>query len=131
MKRPNPAQWLWYAFGGKLPDRHREWVLRDVTSRTWLLRHIARSLTQQAPFLAALYAVFGLWLAGPPLIVFMAMAMGLIVGTYYSLSYAAEASDARLAKYGYPPRHGSTVRNQERGAAESARYAAMWRDSRE
>lgn len=37
-------RWVWYALGGRLPEQHREWVLRDTTSSTWLLRHFARVL---------------------------------------------------------------------------------------
>ena len=40
--RPNVAQWLWYAYGGRLPRRLSPWVLADLTRRTWILRHLAR-----------------------------------------------------------------------------------------
>ena len=56
-QRPGPLRWTWYAFGGKLPDRHREWVLNDVTCRTWWLRHIARSLVQLTPVAILLLVV--------------------------------------------------------------------------
>src|SRR3954447_16205173 len=42
--RPGPLAWIWYAIGGRLPERNRSWVLFDVTCRTWLLRHFARLL---------------------------------------------------------------------------------------
>src|SRR3712207_6982401 len=29
--RPNPAQWLWYAYGGGLPRSLSPWVLEDTT----------------------------------------------------------------------------------------------------
>jgi hypothetical protein len=51
--------WTWYAFGGKLPDRYREWVMHDVTCRTWALRHVARSLVQVAPVALLLLVVLG------------------------------------------------------------------------
>jgi uncharacterized protein DUF5313 len=44
MERPNPARWLWYAAGGNLPERYRDWVLHDTTSASWLFRHLARVL---------------------------------------------------------------------------------------
>ncbi|HEX3648813.1 MAG TPA: DUF5313 family protein, partial [Pseudonocardiaceae bacterium] len=44
MRRPNPVQWLWYAWGGRLPQRYREWVLHDVTTSTWLFRQMARAI---------------------------------------------------------------------------------------
>src|SRR3954470_11491890 len=46
--RPAPHRWLWYALGGRLPQRHRGWGLHDTTTGTWWLRHIARSLVQVA-----------------------------------------------------------------------------------
>ena len=30
--RPAPHRWLWYAIGGRLPERHRGWVLFDSTT---------------------------------------------------------------------------------------------------
>ena len=42
MTRPDPIRWLWYALGGRLGPRYREWVLHDATCRTWRLRHFAR-----------------------------------------------------------------------------------------
>ncbi|WP_246170203.1 DUF5313 family protein [Pseudonocardia hierapolitana] len=53
-RRPGPARWLWYAFGGRLPAAHREWVLYDLTCRTWPLRHLARLLTQLVPVVVIL-----------------------------------------------------------------------------
>jgi Family of unknown function (DUF5313) len=44
MDRPPLLRWLWYAAGGGLPDRYRDWVLHDTTGSTWLLRHFARVL---------------------------------------------------------------------------------------
>ena len=44
MTRPGPLLWLRYAVLGSLPERYSEWVLRDVSTRTWFLRHLARVL---------------------------------------------------------------------------------------
>lgn len=33
--RPDPLRRLWYAYGGGLAPRYREWVLFDATCRTW------------------------------------------------------------------------------------------------
>ena len=54
--RPAPHRWLWYAFGGGLPARHRGWVLFDTTTRTWWLRHLLRMLVQLAVPIALLLA---------------------------------------------------------------------------
>jgi len=48
MSRPNLAQWLWYTFGGKLSQRHKEWVLHDVTRHTRWLRQVVRAAVQIA-----------------------------------------------------------------------------------
>ena len=130
-QRPNPVQWIWYSVGGRLPQRYREWVLHDVTCRTWWLRHIVRAITQVLPAMLVLILVFA-FLRGPLWVTFMAMALGVIVSTYYSLSYMVESCDARLQKYGYPPQHGSRVRNEanaERNAESQERYNAIWRNN--
>lgn len=110
LKRPNPALWLWYSYGGRLPRGYHEWVLHDVISRTWLLRHLLRTMLRLLVPLAVLFVVLSQF-GGPLYIILMALALGLIVGLYYSLSYASEANDAKLVKYGYPPRYGSTIRD--------------------
>ncbi|WP_016701206.1 DUF5313 family protein [Actinoalloteichus spitiensis] len=127
--RPNPPQLLWYAFGGRLPERYREWVLADLTTRGWLWRYGVRAFVRLAP-VAALVA-WVLWLvSGEPLVAAMSVSLGLIVGVYFSLSYAIEKADSRLVRYGYPPNHASAVRRADRERLrqeESARYAARWR----
>src|SRR3979490_1236563 len=49
LKRPNPIQWVWYAFGGGLPEGRREWGPHAVTAKTRSLRHLARSMVLIAP----------------------------------------------------------------------------------
>lgn len=102
--RPNPAQWVWYAFGGKLPDRCAEWVLHDVTCRTWLLRHVARALTQMSPFCLLVL------LPGPLSIRLMAILLGLLVGLFYAMCFAGEMAEHRAIKHGYPPGIGKETR---------------------
>lgn len=95
--RPNPVQWIWYAFGGKLPARCAEWVLHDVTCPTWVLRHIARALTQMSPFCLLIL------LPGPFSIRLMSIALGLFVGLFYSVCFMGEMAEHRVIKLGYPP----------------------------
>ncbi|HWC79958.1 MAG TPA: DUF5313 family protein [Pseudonocardiaceae bacterium] len=130
VRRPNAAQWLWYAFGGKLPQRYREWVLRDITRPHWLGRHTVRSLVQSVPPLLVLCAVLvyalhlALWIG------LAALAIGLIVSVYYNTSYAWEHGDHRLKKYGYPAGYGSHVREElarEKLLAQEDAYNAQWR----
>ena len=47
---PNPVLRLWYYAGGRLPQRHREWVFDNVTRPAWLLHFTARALLQVAAF---------------------------------------------------------------------------------
>jgi len=130
MVRPNPLQWIWYAYGGTLPQRYREWVLRDITARTWLIRHTIRTLMFVVPILVVLYLIFGLAVHLPASILWPAMALGVIVGLYYSLSYARETGDLRLVKYGYPDGHGTQLRDKRNEGATEQRernYEARWR----
>ncbi|TDV44853.1 DUF5313 family protein [Actinophytocola oryzae] len=125
MKRPNPAQWLWYAVGGRLPANLAPWVLHDVTAKTWALRHAARGCVVLAPIAAGCLLVPG------PLGLKLAMILLVaIVGVYFSLSYVDESCELRAAKHGYA--HGIAratreSRNADRDAEERARYAANFR----
>lgn len=94
--RPNPAQWLWYAYGGALPTHLREWVLHDATCRTWVLRHLSRTLAQWAPTMALVL------LPGPLLLKFSLPLLVLIGSLYASVSYIEETIEHRVAKHGYP-----------------------------
>lgn len=123
--RPNPVQWLKYAVGGRLPERHREWVLHDVTCRTRVLRHLARATVVIGPLIVACLLVPG------PLGIRFAMAgMAVIIGYYFSLSYLEEGCELRAVRHGYP--HG-TVRavreaaNADARAEAHARYVAAYR----
>ncbi len=44
MNRPGPVLWLRYAIVGSLPSQYSEWVLHDLTTGTWVLRHLLRVL---------------------------------------------------------------------------------------
>jgi hypothetical protein len=125
MKRPNPAQWLWYAVGGRLPARLAPWVLHDVTARTWVLRHAARGGVILTPIAA------GCLLFPGPLALRLAMVLLVaIVGVYFSLSYVEESCELRAVKHGYQhgvARAARDARKDEKLAAERARYAASYR----
>lgn len=125
MKRPNPAQWLWYAVGGRLPARLAPWVLHDVTARTWVLRHAARGLVILAPIAAGCLLVPG------PIGLRLAMILLVaIVGVYFSLSYVDEGCELRAVKHGYEngiARATRDARNHEKEAAEREQYDANFR----
>src|SRR6266702_5080179 len=57
IQRPDWPRLLWYWLGGSLPKPHSSWVLHDVTCRTWLLRHFARTLMLVLPLFAVYMAL--------------------------------------------------------------------------
>ncbi len=120
--RPNPAQWAWYAFGGKLPDRCAEWVLHDVTCRTWVLRHLARALTQLAPLCAVL-----MLLPGPMWIRLSSLALGLLVGLFYSVCYMGETGEHRAIKHGFPPGVARDTRAMRRDVDRANKHGVGYR----
>ncbi|GAA3357391.1 DUF5313 family protein [Saccharopolyspora gregorii] len=122
--RPDPVRWVWYAFGGKLPSRHDEWVLHDVTVRTWQLRHAVRSLVQISPGLLFLLVPGPMWIKA------MAILGGAILAVWYGMAYAEFTCEHRAFKQGYPL---GTARRVRKEASEwmseqqRARYAALYR----
>jgi hypothetical protein len=98
-QRPTPLQWIWYAFGGGLPRRLSPWVLADTTGRTWIWRHLARSVVQVTPVLViCLVAV-------PVPFAYRASAAvgGLMIALLFSIAFMTETVEHRAAKAGYPP----------------------------
>lgn len=119
VRRPGPLRWLWYALGGRLPAAYRGWVLHDLTSRTWPLRHLARLLTQIAPVAAVLIVV----VPGPLWVRVMGAVGGSVVGLLYSYVFLYEATERRAAKAGFPPGTLRVVR-EERRAGRALKEAA-------
>lgn len=130
MRRPNPALWLWYAWGGRLPQRYREWVLHDVTARTWMLRQMARTIVLTLTVVAVVFVPLVLLVHVVLWLAIAAVVLGVLVSVYYSMSYAWESGDARLTRYGYPAGYGSDVRRrnaEERHRETQEKYNAAWR----
>jgi hypothetical protein len=119
MRRPDPLRWLWYAVGGRLPGAYREWVLHDLSCRTWPLRHLARLLTQIVPTAAVLLAV----LPGPLWARAMGAVGGSLVGLLYSSAFLYEATERRAAKAGLPPGSLSAAREERRAGRDLKRAA--------
>jgi hypothetical protein len=126
VRRPDPFHWVLYAFGAKLPARNREWVLHDVTTRTWQLRHIARATVQLAPVAIVLY----LFIPGEPWVRVMAVVGGALIGYFYSVTYMYESTEHRAMKAGYPQGYAANVREEshsEANAERRRRYEDRWR----
>ena len=126
VRRPDPVHWLWYAFGGRLPSRYSTWVLRDLTARTWSVRHIVRALVQVSPVAVALF----LLIPGSPGIRIAGVTAGLLLGLLYSCAYMYEIAEHRVAQAGYRTGTAHAVREEshwEVRQAQAERYALNWR----
>lgn len=135
--RPAPHRWVWYAVGGRLPERNRGWVLHDTTARTWWLRHVLRAGVQLAvPIALVLLLVPGpFWVRG------MAALGGVLLGLIFSFAYMNETAENRVVRAGYPAGTASAVRERaalrrqqresqrrrEANARRAARYRARTR----
>lgn len=122
--RPNPILWIWYAYGAKLPQRYNEWVLHDVSARTWVLRHALRTLVQVSPGLLFLLAPGPMWIKA------LALLGGVILALWYGLSYAEYTCEHRAYKQGYPlgsARQAREGKKAQQTAEQKARYAAIYR----
>ncbi|WP_197319870.1 DUF5313 family protein [Saccharomonospora sp. NB11] len=125
LQRPRPHRWLWYALGGRLPERYREWVLHDVTCSTWLWRHGLRTTFLVGP-LSALW----LLLPGPLGLRLSLVLLAVLVGYFYSFAFAEENVEHRLAKHGYDYGDGRRIRAAAKAEAEAdvrERYLARYR----
>jgi uncharacterized protein DUF5313 len=132
--RPAPHRWLWYALGGRLPERNRGWVLHDTTTHSWWLRHIARSLLQMAiPIVLVM-----LLLPAPWQLRAAAAGGGVFLGMIFSLAYMNETTEHRVVKAGYPAGTAQATRDRtglarqqqesERKRAAAAKRAARYRN---
>jgi hypothetical protein len=106
--RPTILQWLRYCFGAGLPDHLDDWVLRDVTGRTWALRQLERALVPLAPLIAAIL----LFVPGPFWIRGVMVVAGTLIGLLFSLAGMAETTDRRLVKAGYAPGDADRIRSR-------------------
>ena len=121
--RPAPLRWVWYALGGRLPERNRGWVLYDTTTGTWWLRHIARTLVQLAVPIALVVVLLP---ASWPLRL-AAAGGGVFLALVFSLAYMSETTENRVVKAGYPAGTAQRARDRTglvRAHAESDRKRA-------
>ncbi|MGI8696868.1 MAG: DUF5313 family protein [Mycobacteriales bacterium] len=96
--RPNPLQWLFYAFGGRVPAALREWAWHDLTDSDWQLRHVLRVVVQLAIPIAVVVLLPGGWSVRVP-----TMLLLLLGGVFVGVSYCNELRDRRLRQNGLPP----------------------------
>lgn len=110
MRRPNPVQWVRYAYGGRLPDRYREWVLHDATSRGWLWRFALRIAVEALPWLIVGFVLLTLFTPLPVGYVVGALAIALVISLYFTVTSADELTEARLVKHGFRAGTGKATR---------------------
>ncbi|WP_099024480.1 DUF5313 family protein [Mycolicibacterium palauense] len=125
MNRPDPIRWIWYAYGGTLPDRYRQWVLHDLTAPSRWARQLLRTTAVLVPFV-----IVGLLLMGSSWIVWTAALGGLGLAVVYSMSYIDQYAEYRLRKHGFP--HGTFQRMMAEAHSESTadkrrKYDSMYR----
>jgi hypothetical protein len=129
--RPAPHRWIGYAFGGRLPERHRGWVLHDTTTRTWWLRHVVRTGVQ----LAVPIVLVAVLLPAPWQLRLACVLGGIFLALIYSLAYMNEATENRVVKAGYPAGTAQAERErasllQQQRESERKRAAAAKRAAR-
>lgn len=126
VRRPGPLWWLWYAMGGGLPVRYRDWVLHDVTTRTWALRQMLRSVVQLVPIGALLVVV----VPGELWVRLVAVLGGALVGLMYAASFVHLTTEHRAVKAGYARGEAEAARERRTAPAREAaerRYAERYR----
>jgi hypothetical protein len=123
-RRPGPLQWVWYAYGGRLPRELAPWVLADTTRSAWVWRHLARAVVQLLPFVVACLLVVPVPLAYRV----SAAAGGLLLGLLFSLAYMVETIEHRVAKAGYPPGTAAQLRAERAERARVERLSPYRRD---
>jgi hypothetical protein len=125
-RRPGAARWLWYAVGGGLPPRYRDWVFQDATRDGWRPRQFLRSFVQMVPVAVPVL----LLVPGPLWIRLAAILLGWLVGLQYALYFMDESVERRVLKAGYPVGAAQAARDAlhaDERAAAAARYAERYR----
>lgn len=112
--RPNPLRWLWYCLWGRLPDRHRIWVLYDTTCATWVVRHIGRILVIVAPPVAAI-AIF---LPGPGELRATTAFVSGACAVLFTAVWANEGTEQRLLQAGWRYGTGPALRERRSTIAQ-------------
>jgi hypothetical protein len=126
VRRPGPARWVWYAVGGRLPERYREWVLYDATCPTWVARHLLRTAVP----LTLVSVPIVLFVPGPLWVRLCGLLLGWLVSAQFAIFLLHDSVDHRVRKAGYPPGHAQAVRDSAARAVRErarARYHSRYR----
>ena len=119
--RPNPLQWIAYAYGAKLPDAKLDWVQRDLTGRWATPRHLVRAQFCFLPIYLAFYFGF----SGDWWIRALMVLLAAVLAFVYSVSYKDQNRVRRLQQHGLD---GSPLTERQRAdaAAAKAKYEAVY-----
>ena len=121
MRRPGPLLWLRYAFTGSLPAQYSAWVLHDLTTGTWLVRHVLRVLVMLMLPEAALVLVLPATGTLRALTAFVTGACVLLL-----MSILAQDTTERMAqRAGYPWGTAQRLRGQRSENAQRDQAAAF------
>jgi len=102
---------------------YRDWVLYDLSCRTWPLRHLARLVVPLVPVAAALTLV----LPGPWSIRVTAVVFGSVIGLLFSFVFLNESTDRRATRFGYPSGAAEAARKERRASRSLAKAAEEFR----
>ena len=102
MRRPDPVHWLWYAYGGTLPARYRDWVRRDLAGPHWVPRHVARVLVQLAPVVIGAYLLLRSFTPISGWGIAAALVMGVLLCLWFAIGLARDFCTSRLRRHGFP-----------------------------
>jgi hypothetical protein len=99
-------------------------VLHDTTRRTWILRHLIRSVVQMLPVLVLCV------LAVPVPLSYRlsAAAGGLLLGLLFSIAFMTETIEHRARKAGYPPGTAARLRAERAERERLERHATYRKD---
>ncbi|MFM9378885.1 DUF5313 family protein [Gordonia sp. VNK21] len=119
--RPNPVQWIAYAYGAKLPDSQRDWVANDLMGRGATPRHLLRTQFCFVPIYLTLYFAF----PGPWWIRALMVLLGACLALIFSISYMNQNRVRRLIKHGLgsSPR---TFKQQAEAEKMKKQYEAVY-----
>lgn len=115
-RRPGPIRWLWYAFGGGLPPAYSDWVLHDTTSRTWIVRHLIRSLV----LLAIPVVLVAVLLPAPMGVRLLISITAGLCGLLFTIVHIIETTERRLIRAGFPAGTAEATRHQRSVDAQRA-----------
>ncbi|HEY7010889.1 MAG TPA: DUF5313 family protein [Jatrophihabitantaceae bacterium] len=116
--RPNPVQWLRYAYVGTVSAKSHAWVLHDATCRTWILRHVARYFALVTPLIVPVM----IFLPAPLSLRAMSCLVAVLTMMMFYVAFTVDSVERRVELAGYP--HGTAARIREQRALGAQRATA-------